>query len=124
MSVWKPIQNPACCLYCKEEFIIKGKQRWHNCPQAHKAKRLIEKIKSKEWQKKTEYSKTRRSVHIGKENWKKCIKCGALTPNRFGRCGNCLDEMSRRFDLDFIIDFDSGNTKTKGRFYNHEEPTY
>ena len=108
MSGSKHIQNPACCIYCRKQFIVKGKQRWHNCEKAMAAKRAIGR---KRWNEK--YKQGRRYVPKSiatdmKEGWKQCKRCKALTPNYFGICRNCLSVLGTIYDLDAIMTFDRG----------------
>lgn len=116
MNTWKPIANPACCMYCKQEFIARGKKRWHGCPESLKVKRLEDYQRSKDWKNKTHYKQPGREKGvIDKTGWKLCKRCGrVLTPNYFGNCNNCLKVLGTLYDLDAIMTFERGSEKRSG----------
>ena len=111
MRSYSPILNPACCIYCRQKFLVKGKQRWHGCELSLKAKR-------KEWNdrrdtrlKNPEYKALHRKKAFSRDGWKKCISCDATTPNYFGRCNACLGRLSGLYDLDLIMHYEVGDTR-------------
>jgi hypothetical protein len=109
--------KPCCCIYCKEEFMAIGKQKWHRCDKALAVQRYETNEKSKAWKKLNHYRQPDRrfgNIHVGKDTWKQCKRCRALTPNRFGHCGNCLDTLSTLYDLDGIMTFEAGHERRVG----------
>jgi len=113
MRIYKSAkQAPACCIYCKKEFILKSRQKWHGCRESMLVKKKIERASTIAWRKK-EYAK--RPPEISKASWKLCKKCkSALTPNYFGVCSNCLDILSSQMDIDMIVEFEAGHEKRNG----------
>jgi hypothetical protein len=111
MAVWRPHIAQACCIYCKEEFIIHGKQKWHKCDKALQVKRKhYNDLRN---------TKARQIVRCKKKDlervgWKKCISCGSFTPNRFGRCNSCLERLGSLCDLDAIMTFEQGYEMRNG----------
>lgn len=115
----------ACCIYCKKIFTLKNRQKWHNCVKAQTIKKKLENDVVRAWRKRTNYRKEdKKKAVFDTSDWKKCKRCGKPTPNRFGHCGDCLDDLSSRFDLDAIATFESGHTKMRGHFFHHEESNF
>jgi hypothetical protein len=111
VAVWKPHVAPACCIYCKKEFVAHGKQKWHKCDKSLQVRR--------QHYNDLRNTKARQTVRCKKKDlqrvgWKKCISCGAFTPNRFGRCNGCLERLGSLYDLDAIITFDSSFDRHNG----------
>ncbi len=108
MTKIKFITNQVCCLYCHKIFIIKGKTRWHNCPQAVTARKAINNERIKACRNKVNYGRQFLKNVFDKTGWKKCKRCKALTPNRFSFCDICLSKIGSKFDLDMVQAFECG----------------
>lgn len=112
MTVCKFITNQVCCVYCHNEFPIKGKTRWHNCSQSLAVRKVIEKERVKVCRNKINYGKQFLKNVFNKDGWKKCKRCKiTLTPNFFGICERCLEKLGTLYDLDMIQTFEQGYEK-------------
>jgi len=113
MRTYKPAKPIiVCCIYCRKEFAVRGKQRGHNCPQATKVRRAIARGRVTNWRKR---QFTKKPEGFSKAVWTVCTKCkDVLTPNYFGVCDNCRSILSSQMDMDMIIGFDEGYEKRNG----------
>ncbi len=110
------IGRTVCCLYCKKQFQVNGKQRWHNCIEAVKARTKLQNEKFRKKYKEGGYlAKSSKKLKTIRKTWKKCIDCGYPTPNHFGRCSSCISKIEQFIDLDLMIAFESGGGSSSGK---------
>lgn len=94
--------NKACCIYCRQVFEVRFRnKRWHNCKEAQKVRRALDRQMQKNWlamHPEIDYCRDKRIKEIEPEKKYSCKRCGKMTYNRF-KCPDCWSASTQPTNL-------------------------